>query len=48
MLGDGVSLADAAFANGFADQSHFTRQFKKAYGITPRAWNVAHRRSRSA
>lgn len=48
MMGDGVSLADAAFANGFADQSHFTRQFKKAYGMTPRAWLVAHRRSRTA
>ena len=22
----------------FADQSHFTRQFKRAYGITPERW----------
>lgn len=48
MMGEGFSLADAAFASGFADQSHFTRQFKKAYGMTPGAWAVAHRRSRSA
>lgn len=48
MLGEGMGLADTALANGFADQSHFTRQFKKAYGMTPRAWTLAHRRSRSA
>lgn len=48
MLGEGVGLADTALASGFADQSHFTRQFKKAYGMTPGAWTVAHRRPRSA
>jgi len=29
------SLAGIAYAAGFADQAHFTRQFKSAYGITP-------------
>jgi len=34
------SLADAAVASGFADQSHMTRQFKMAYGVTPGAWRA--------
>lgn len=47
MISAGSSLVEVALANGFADQSHFTRQFKKAYGMTPRAWAAAHKRSRS-
>ena len=47
MISDGVGLAEAAQASGFADQSHLTRHFKKTYGMTPRAWALAHRRSRS-
>lgn len=35
---DGHSLADAAILSGFADQSHMTRHFKKAYGISPGRW----------
>ncbi len=31
----GRSLADIAVASGFADQAHFTRKFKAAYGVTP-------------
>jgi AraC-like DNA-binding protein len=31
----GVPLADAALRSGFADQSHMTRQFKQAYGLSP-------------
>lgn len=34
----GASLADAAFSAGFADQSHMTRQFRKAYGMPPGRW----------
>jgi AraC-like DNA-binding protein len=37
-LASGASLAEAAVMNGFADQSHMTRQFKKAYGLTPGRW----------
>lgn len=34
----GSSLADAAAAAGFADQSHMTRHFLKTFGITPGRW----------
>src|SRR5262249_41086980 len=30
-----ISLADAAYAAGFADQSHMTRHFKSRFGLTP-------------
>jgi AraC-like DNA-binding protein len=52
MLRAGTTIADAAFACGFSDQSHFGRLFKKAFGQTPKAWLTmmrrAHDRSRSA
>ena len=38
LLLEGDSLADAAAAAGFADQSHFTRRFKGSFGMTPGAW----------
>lgn len=38
-------LADVAQACGFSDQSHFTRQFKKTFGMTPKVWVAAHERS---
>jgi AraC-like DNA-binding protein len=38
LIRSGVALADAALESGFADQSHMTRQFKKAYGIAPGRW----------
>jgi AraC-like DNA-binding protein len=34
----GQPLAEAALASGFADQSHMTRQFKTAYGLSPGRW----------
>lgn len=37
----GHSIADAAFSSAFADQSHFTRHFKKTYGMTPKIWAKA-------
>ncbi|KRD22222.1 AraC family transcriptional regulator [Acidovorax sp. Root267] len=40
----GASLADAAAASGFADQSHMTRIFARQFGFTPGAWQKAHRR----
>ena len=33
----GAPVADAAAAAGFVDQSHFTRHFKRAYGVAPGA-----------
>lgn len=38
LMRQGRSLSDAALDSGFADQSHMTRQFKKAYGMTPGRW----------
>jgi len=34
----GAPLAEIAAATGFADQAHFTRHFKKAYGLPPGRW----------
>ena len=38
MIGQGEPIAEVAAATGFADQSHLTRHFKKAFGIAPGAW----------
>jgi len=34
-------LADIALECAFSDQSHFTRQFKQAFGFTPKTWKLA-------
>jgi len=44
----GASLADAALAAGFADQSHFTRQFKRLHGAPPGRWLAWVRQGRAA
>ncbi len=38
LIGAGEPLAEVAAATGFADQSHLTRHFKKAYGLPPGQW----------
>lgn len=39
LMGDTrLALADVALADGFSDQSHFTRAFGKRVGMTPGAW----------
>jgi len=43
LIKTGVSLADAAFASGFSDQSHMTRMFAAKYGVTPGAYAAAFR-----
>jgi AraC-like DNA-binding protein len=34
----GVPVTEVAAASGFADQSHFTRHFKKSFGLSPGRW----------
>jgi AraC-like DNA-binding protein len=45
MMRAGNTIADAAFACSFSDQSHFGRLFKKTFGQTPKAWLAMHARS---
>lgn len=35
LLREGLTVGDAAHALGFADQSHLTRHFRAAYGVSP-------------
>ena len=41
MLAPETSLAELSFSTGFADQSHFTRSFRKITGMTPAAFRSA-------
>ncbi len=41
MIAGGTSLADAAQASGFADQSHMTRLFVRTYGMSPGVYAAA-------
>jgi AraC-like DNA-binding protein len=34
----GQALVDVALATGFADQSHLSRQFQRAFGLPPGQW----------
>jgi AraC family transcriptional regulator len=45
MLAPEASLADVGFTTGFADQSHFTRSFRRITGMTPAAFRSAFVRS---
>lgn len=44
LLRTGDPLAGIAVACGFADQSHLTRQFRKAFGLTPGRWRALQRK----
>ncbi|MBU1040402.1 MAG: AraC family transcriptional regulator [Proteobacteria bacterium] len=41
LLRAGLSSAEAAAACGFADQSHYTRHFRRTFGVTPGRWSAA-------
>ncbi len=41
LLAKQVSLSELSFSTGFADQSHFTRAFRKITGMTPAAFRTA-------
>ena len=42
----GHSLVDVAGDAGFADQAHFTRVFRSAFGLTPARYRALRRRAR--
>jgi AraC-like DNA-binding protein len=37
----GVPVTDVAAASGFTDQSHFTRHFRRMFGVPPGRWQAA-------
>lgn len=38
----GMSLTEIAHFWGFSDGAHFSRSFKKRYGVSPKAWRAQH------
>ncbi len=48
LIGSGAGLAEAAAASGFADQSHMSRHFKRAYGVAPGRWRAMTGRAQPA
>jgi AraC-like DNA-binding protein len=42
LIRQGMSLAQAAAASGYADQAHLTRSFTRQFGFTPGAWRLTH------
>jgi AraC-like DNA-binding protein len=44
----GMALSAAALDAGFADQAHMTRQFRKAFGLSPGRWRALNRQPGSS
>ena len=42
LLSRGMSIKDVASKTGFADRYHFSKTFKKHFGITPKQWQLEH------
>ena len=40
LLSTDASVAEVGVRSGFADQFHFSRQFKAAFGLSPRGYRV--------
>jgi len=40
LLAKGLHVATVAYDCGFADQSHLSRKFKEAYGLSPAVWEA--------
>jgi AraC-like DNA-binding protein len=38
LLRDGAAVTDAALANGFENLSHFSRTFRRRFGVSPRRY----------
>jgi len=46
LLTSGLALAEVAYRTGFYDQSHLTRCFKRAFGVTPGSYSTCHAEAR--
>lgn len=48
LLGDGSNVSETAHCLGYQDRSHFSREFKKHYGLAPKRFAARTRAGESA